>query len=113
MGLFDDLFGPAQPIPDKPVPVDADKALNDCFRQTLDGQHAFEITQPTHPEIRYYGQLSSEDDKHKAAWLVVDACPYEAAVWDEKCRASGIDAIACVSKSSDVAEQFIRQFPGP
>jgi hypothetical protein len=88
-----------------------DKALNDCFRQAIDGQRAFEITQPAQPEIRYYGQLSSEDDEHRAAWLVANACPNEAGAWDEKCRDSGSDAMTCIQKSSDLAEEAIKTSP--
>jgi hypothetical protein len=112
MGLFDDLFGPTNPAVEESAKngVNIDKALSDCFRQTIEGLRAFELTQPAQPRIRYYEQLSSEDDIHKAAWLTVNACPYEAAAWDEKCRDSGGDATACVTKSGDLARQAIKEF---
>ncbi|MHB8486489.1 MAG: hypothetical protein ACYDCM_12300 [Candidatus Acidiferrales bacterium] len=98
-----DKSGPPQ---NATAPTSADRVLNDCFRKTFNGR-AFEITQPLQPQIRFYSQLSSEDDMHKSVWLIVNACPHEAAAWDEQCRASGIDATTCVINSGDLARQAI------
>ena len=103
-GVFD-KSGPTQENTSA-VSVSAGKNLTECFRQTFNGR-AFEITQPRQPQIRFYSQLSSEDDMHKAVWLIVNACPNEAAAWDEQCRASGTDAATCVTKSGDLAQQAI------
>ena len=90
--------------------ANVDKLLTDCFRETINGKHAFEMPSPLHPEIIYFRQLSSENDEEKAAHLVVEACTNETSAWSEKCQDSGTDAITCMINAQNLAQETIKEF---
>jgi hypothetical protein len=103
VGLFDDLFGPEKPAPERSspqqevtkTPAEIDKALQYCLL----------------PKAQY-GQYSSYDGGKSAGALLEEGCPREFFDWMNSCekKISGDDEKTCFTKAMILSQVAIKTF---